>query len=184
MAAAIVTHTPQSPTLLPKVKLRRARLSITRMLLRLAPFSLLLAIACHTSQSGSDLSTASPMSWQPATPKVPLILDRKDLDPNVLSSLPRDTRTPLATMQTPAAGTPVLTLPNGTQLPALNGVAKPPSVKSDHTLPAVTALLVDDRGMEWYEHADGSMSSCRYAWSTEKKRWEAVALLLVPDQNK
>jgi hypothetical protein len=60
-----------------------------------------------------------------------------------------------------ASGIP---LPDGSQLPLLNGVASaPPVLRSPERgpLPPVVAVVVDRDGWDWYEHADGSLTTCR-----------------------
>jgi hypothetical protein len=57
-----------------------------------------------------------------------------------------------------------LRCPDGSFLPLLNGVdAAPPILRApEHgPLPPVVAIRIDDAGFEWYEHADGSTTTCR-----------------------
>lgn len=54
--------------------------------------------------------------------------------------------------------------PDGTCLPLLNGVAAAPAILRSPErgpLPPVVAIVVDRDGWDWYEHADGSMTTCR-----------------------
>ncbi|MEZ5962407.1 MAG: hypothetical protein R3F56_01050 [Planctomycetota bacterium] len=70
------------------------------------------------------------------------------------------TRTP-ARVDKVAAG---IRCPDGTFLPLLNGVREAPGIIRESErgpLPPVVALVVDADGWEWYEHADGSMSTSR-----------------------
>ncbi len=55
--------------------------------------------------------------------------------------------------------------PDGSHLPLLNGVpAAPPITRSPHLgpVPPVVAILVDQEGNRWYEHADGSATTTRF----------------------
>jgi len=55
--------------------------------------------------------------------------------------------------------------PDGRHLPLLNGVpAAPPITRRAElgALPPVVAIIVDQRGDKWYEHADGSATTTRY----------------------
>lgn len=54
--------------------------------------------------------------------------------------------------------------PDGRCLPLLNGVASAPALIREAergALPPVVALVVDADGWEWYEHADGSLTTSR-----------------------
>lgn len=54
--------------------------------------------------------------------------------------------------------------PDGQSLPLLNGVASAPGLIREAergALPPVVALVVDADGFEWYEHADGSLTTSR-----------------------
>lgn len=54
--------------------------------------------------------------------------------------------------------------PDGSRLPSLNGVLDPPAIQRapEHgPLPPVIATRRDAAGNEWYEHADGSMTTTR-----------------------
>lgn len=56
-------------------------------------------------------------------------------------------------------------LPNGICLPYLNGMTWAPPVQRDRVhgdVPPVVATIVDAEGFEWYEHADGSVTTCMY----------------------
>lgn len=55
--------------------------------------------------------------------------------------------------------------PDGSYLPLLNGVPEAPPITRRPELggvPPVVAILVDERGDKWYEHADGSATTTRF----------------------
>lgn len=147
---------------------------------RFATFALLLAAACSSTAPTPDQLGAG-HTWSPARPKSPILLDREQNDPNVLSTLPRGARVPLAATPTPGPGEPAIMLSDGTRLPALNGVAKPPLVNTNRTTKPVVAVIVDERGLEWFEHADGCLTTSRYVWRSNRKLWDAVAMHAIPD---
>ena len=91
---------------------------------RFASFALLLAAACSTPSPTPEALGAG-LTWTPARPKSPILLDREQNDPNVLSPLPRGARVLLTSTPVPGPGDPAIMLSDGTRLPALNGVAKP-----------------------------------------------------------
>ena len=67
--------------------------------------------------------------------------------------------------------------PDGRCLPLLNGVASAPAMIREPErgpLPAVIALVVDADGWEWYEHADGSMTTSRPQRTKDQLGREAV----------
>jgi hypothetical protein len=154
---------------------------IRTMRTRFAPFALLLAIACSTPSPTPDALGAG-LTWAPVRPKSPILLDREQNDPNVLSPLPRGARVLVQSVPTPGPSDPAIVLSDGTRLPALNGVAKPPLVKTNRVTRPVVAVVVDERGMEWFEHADGCMTTSRYVWRSNRKLWDAVAMHAIPDQ--
>lgn len=56
-------------------------------------------------------------------------------------------------------------LPDGRLLPFLNGMTWAPPVQRNQVhglVPPVVAIVVDAEGFEWYEHADGSMTTSMY----------------------
>mgnify|MGYP006921591956 CR=1 FL=1 len=62
--------------------------------------------------------------------------------------------------QPPAKGAVVF--PDGTWLPVLNGVDNPPpypGFSRGYPYAPVTQIVTDDKGVQWYIHADGSRSS-------------------------
>jgi len=55
--------------------------------------------------------------------------------------------------------------PDGSYLPLLNGVPAAPPIRRSARLgpvPPVVAKIVDETGVEWYEHADGSVTTTRF----------------------
>lgn len=78
------------------------------------------------------------------------------------STLAPGTRVPLASPPRADVGIP---LPDGSFLPFLNGMTFAPPIDrhpSHGPLPPVVARVVDAEGFEWWEHADGSMTTSRY----------------------
>ena len=74
-------------------------------------------------------------------------------------------------------------LPGGGFLPGLNGVVQSSPIDrpaSKGVLPVVVAVVVDDSGLEWYRHADGSMTTSRYVFHEARKRWEAMTFHAIP----
>jgi hypothetical protein len=72
------------------------------------------------------------------------------------------TRTPVRELPKVDDG---IRLPDGTCLPYLNGMNWAPPLQRDRIhgpVPPVVAILVDAEGFEWYEHADGSVTTCMY----------------------
>lgn len=78
---------------------------------------------------------------------------------------PRGSRTP---MRLPAVGSGI-PLGDGTFVPPLNGVRVEdviPPVRRNRRLPPpgpIVAKIVDLSGQEWWEHEDGSQTSCSFA---------------------
>jgi hypothetical protein len=150
-----------------------------------SPIALLfvLAAACSSTSpptAPTDARPAQAAAWQPAAPRSPLVLRDQAVDPNVPSPLPRGSHTPLAAMPAAGAGRHAIVLPNGVRLPALNGVAASLQLRYEQPIAQVTGICVDDRGFEWYEHADGALTTCRYVWRPAAATWEAVAFHVVP----
>jgi hypothetical protein len=143
---------------------------------------LVLAAACSSSPPPAASPAAQPAqsaAWQPAAPRSPLVLGDQAVDPNVPSSQPRGAHFPLAQIPPVAPGGAVIALP-GLKLPALNGVARSVQMQYDKPIAQVVGIYVDERGCEWYEHADGALTTCRYAWRKDLARWDGVAMHLVP----
>lgn len=155
-----------------------------------SPTALLLVLAAACSSTppstappagqAAQSAASQPAAWQPAAPRSPLVLRDQTVDPNVASPLPRGSHTPLAAVPVAATGRPAIALPNGVRLPALNGVAASIEFRYDKPIAQVAGIYVDERGMEWYEHADGALTSSRYAWRKDLARWDAMAMHVVP----
>ncbi len=81
--------------------------------------------------------------------------------------LPPNSRIPLTIPPGTKSG---VLCPDGTFLPLLNGVPNAPGSVSrgaeDGPLPPVVAKRTDADGGEWYEHADGSLTTTRWRTST------------------
>lgn len=93
-------------------------------------------------------------------------LDGIDLPPAFFQKLPPSSRVP---MTLPTGFKSGLPLPDGTFLPLLNGVpyaVAPARDASDGPIPPVVAKVTDQEGYEWYEHADGSMTTTRWTKTT------------------
>lgn len=76
--------------------------------------------------------------------------------------LPPGTRIPVGELPAVDEG---IRLPDGRLLPFLNGMNWAPPVQRDRghgPVPPVVAILVDAEGFQWYEHADGSVTTCMY----------------------
>lgn len=101
---------------------------------------------------------------RPATPTPAASPPHSDIAPPVIS--PEPIRPP-AGQRTPTRVPPTTTgirCPDGTCLPLLNGVASAPAILREPErgpLPPVVARVFDAEGFEWYEHADGSMTTSR-----------------------
>lgn len=76
-------------------------------------------------------------------------------------------------------------LPDGRKLPFLNGMTWAPPVQRNHghgLVPPVVAIVVDAEGFEWYEHADGSMTTSMYqeVILPEETYWDPTTKHSVP----
>ncbi len=86
-----------------------------------------------------------------------------DAPPAISTELVR----PPAGQRTPTRVPPTtdgIRCPDGTYLPLLNGVTSAPAIIREPErgpLPPVVARMFDAEGFEWYEHADGSMTTSR-----------------------
>ena len=141
--------------------------------------AMLAVVGCTAAPTPDELGAGR--TWAPARPKSPILLDREQNDPNVYSTLPRGARVAISAAPVPGPQEPAILLSDGTRLPALNGVAKPPMVKTNRTAKPVVAVIVDERGLEWFEHADGCLTTSRYVWRSNRKLWDAVAMHAIPD---
>lgn len=109
----------------------------------------------------SDADRALQASMPVAATKAPVELEWHD------ARLRRRDRLGDAGVRTPmrvAAAASGIRCPDGTFLPLLNGVRTAPGIIREAErgpLPPVVAVVVDRDGWEWYEHADGSMTTSR-----------------------
>ncbi len=87
---------------------------------------------------------------------------KSDRPLHTVSKYPPRTRIPVANLPKVTQGIPC---PDGSFLPFLNGMTWAPPLQRDPGLgpvPPVVAIQVDDAGIEWWEHADGSVTTCHY----------------------
>lgn len=140
----------------------------------------LLLAACSSAPATTRVRDED-VHWKPATPKTRIVASDESTSPNVLSAFEPGTTIELAREPRVATGIP---LPGGGALPLLNGVIKASVVDrpSAHgPVPLVVAVVVDESGLEWYRHSDGSMTTSRYVWKPAQKRWEAVTMHAIPE---
>jgi hypothetical protein len=83
---------------------------------------------------------------------------------------------------TVAATTGRLRLPDGSCVPALNGVTDPVPMTWPADLPyaPITGVQRDPSGRDWYVHADGSQSTTVDLWSANDGRGVAWTLVANP----
>lgn len=85
-----------------------------------------------------------------------------ELPPEFFRKLPPSSRVP---MTLPTGFTSGLRCPDGSYLPLLNGVTEAYPINRDVSihgpLPPVVAKRTDSGGYEWYEHADGTLTTVR-----------------------
>lgn len=89
-------------------------------------------------------------------------------------------RTPRSIAATPDGGG--LRCPDGRFLPLLNGVDAAPTLlraPEQGPLPPVVAVLVDADGWDWYEHADGSITTTRPQYVTDGQGRRTVQVVTV-----
>jgi hypothetical protein len=90
------------------------------------------------------------------------------LEPAPVAPPPPPTPTPRIPgrypMEVPFNTTGGIGIGAGRFLPLLNGVPHAPEIARDEPgpVPPVVAKVVDDSGCEWWEHADGSMTTSRW----------------------
>jgi hypothetical protein len=94
---------------------------------------------------------------------LPFLTNKKSDKPlHKVSKYPPRTRIPVLELPKVKNGIPC---PDGSFLPFLNGMTWAPTVHRDLAygpMPPVVAIQVDDAGIEWWEHADGSTTTCHY----------------------
>jgi len=75
----------------------------------------------------------------------------------------------------------LLTMPDGQQLPPLNGVAKsadPAWPKGRPYSPVTGTRMIN--GVEHYAHADGTLTTTQYLWRTDLNRFDATTVVKQP----
>ncbi len=151
---------------------------MTQTLLASAALAAVLAFAACSSTPATV--RGDDVKWQPAQPVARIVATDANAKPNVRSRFEPGTTIELQQEPRAQRGIP---LPRGGFLPALNGVVQSspidrPAAKG--ALPAVVAVVVDESGLEWYRHADGSMTTSRYVFHEARKRWEAMTFHAIP----
>lgn len=151
---------------------------MTQTRFRSAAFAALVAFAA----CGSAPSTVrdEDVRWQPAQPIAKFSATDASAKPNVRSRFEPGTTIELQKEPRATRGIPI---PGGGFLPALNGVVQSSPIDrppQKGVLPVVVAVVVDDSGLEWYRHADGSMTTSRYVFHPTHKRWEAATFHAIP----
>ncbi|MEM7201440.1 MAG: hypothetical protein AAF628_14310 [Planctomycetota bacterium] len=104
------------------------------------------------------------------------------LPPEFYQKLPPNSR---VAMTLPGGFTSGIRCPDGSFLPLLNGVPYAPQINRDPRwgpVPPVVAKRTDSGGYEWYEHADGSITTVRWTPTTfmGEERMEPVTSHDVP----
>lgn len=138
----------------------------------LLPFTLLLVTACQNAPSADADGDA--VAWRPQPQRTPIVVNDEHNAPNVLSPLAPGTRIQLAE---PPRATHGIPLPDGSILPGLNGCSRSARVQrpsEQGPVPPVVGIVVDESRFEWYEHADGSMTTSRWVWKPKLRCWEPM----------
>lgn len=96
---------------------------------------------------------------------------------------------PAPVLKAPAVAQPaeppqpqMLRYPDGSQHPPLNGVTDPPSIDWPPDVPfaPVVGKVTDGQGIEWYRHADGSLTTVQMIWRSDLGRKDAMARIVNP----
>ena len=115
-----------------------------------------------TQEATTKSLQAAALDYRGAAP-VPFLTDKKSSRPlHTKSKYPTGTRIPVRIAERPKQGIPC---PDGTFLPFLNGMTAAPALQRDPAygpVPPIVAIVVDADGIEWWEHADGSTTTCHY----------------------
>lgn len=151
---------------------------MTQNRLHAALFAAFLSIAACSSPPATV--RGEDVKWQPAQPVARLVAADANAKPNVRSRFEPGTTIELQKEPRAQRGIP---LPGGGFLPCLNGVVQSSPIDrpaSKGVLPVVIAVVVDESGLEWYRHADGSMTTSRYVFHEARKRWEAMTFHAIP----
>lgn len=115
--------------------------------------------------------TSAPLRAAPGE-ELPAAAQDPGVPPEARRKFPPGSRIPMRVPWT-KSGIPV---GNGRYLPLLNGVPFAPAISRDPEwgpVPPVVAKIVDDEGVEYWEHADGSTTTTRFLeveYQGEKRR--------------
>lgn len=84
--------------------------------------------------------------------------------------------------EAPRPKSDMLVFPDGTALPPLNGVEKPGPVQWPEGRPysPVVGKHTEPNGLEWYDHADGTMTTTTVTWRKDLNRYDGVTLMATP----
>ncbi len=90
--------------------------------------------------------------------------------------------TPVTAQPTaPAAAEKLLTLPDGSRVPLLNGVDQVPAYGWPHDRPWSPIVgKIREGDLDYYVHADGSRSTTMMVWVPQRQRREAVGVVQNP----
>lgn len=129
--------------------------------------------AQQPAASGNESSSAAPVQ----APSAAANESSTSAAPAVLHSDGKNRRSPLAPgrypMEVPFTDKGI-DCGGGRFLPLLNGMETAPALNREPNLgpvPPVVAKIVDDTGIEWYEHADGSATTTRWQ-HVSARDWE------------
>ena len=77
---------------------------------------------------------------------------------------------------------PHVTYPDGSMWPALNGVKKPAAITwpQGHPFAPVVGKIRDSLGVEFYRHADGSLSTTQMMFRKDLGRDDAISQVYLP----
>lgn len=115
------------------------------------------------TRPASAANLEAPETGYHGMPALPFLTNKKSDRPlHTKSRYPPGTRIPVRIAERPKSGIPC---PDGTFLPFLNGMTAAPAVQRDPAygpVPPIVGIVVDADGIEWWEHADGSTTTCHY----------------------
>lgn len=116
-----------------------------------------------------------------AGPKKPISSDLTPVTEQEREVAPVQSTLPAPQPTTTAESNELLTMPDGQQLPPLNGVTKsadPAWPKGRPYSPVTGTRMVN--GIEYYAHADGTLTTTRYLWRTDLNRFDATTVVKQP----
>ena len=118
---------------------------------------------------------------RPASDDVPATVPHlRAAEPATRSRLAGDpTADPSTTRSAPAEEERQIVFPDGSKLPPLNGVEVPAPMEwpGERPYSPVVRRMRDQRGREWYIHADGSRTSTWMEWRKDLGRYDAVTVV-------